>query len=166
MKFRNGHHHMFDLLFILALFCVFAASGLFIVIIGSKVYKSTINQMQDNYQTRTSLSYVCEKIRQNDTKNALSIETINHTTVLVLTQNYEDTPIKTYIYQQEGFLKELFITENQIPDLSSGQNIMEIEDFEIEKIEPHLYHFISTDTSGRTTDIYLSPKCEEETVYE
>lgn len=58
-------NHVVDLLFSLALFCVFAASALTIVIMGADVYQKSVNDMNRNSTIRTSLSYLSEKIHQN-----------------------------------------------------------------------------------------------------
>lgn len=42
-----------DVLFTLALFCVFCASALAVVVIGADVYTSTARSMDDNFSTRT-----------------------------------------------------------------------------------------------------------------
>lgn len=58
--------HIVDFFFTLSLFCLFAASALIVVIIGSGVYRNTTVQMEENYVARTALSYVAEKVRQHD----------------------------------------------------------------------------------------------------
>ena len=58
--------HVIDLLFTLALFCVFAASALLVVLIGADVYESSARGMDRNFGLQTSLHYVAAKVRQND----------------------------------------------------------------------------------------------------
>ena len=48
--------HVVDFLFTLALFCVFAASALMVVVIGANVYRQTVRGMDSNYDSRTSLT--------------------------------------------------------------------------------------------------------------
>lgn len=158
MKHKNENNHIIDILFTLALFCVFAASALFVVLIGANVYKSTVTQMNDNFSTRTSLSYVSEKIRQNDTKGAVSITDLEGTPALLLSQKYDNIFLETYIYEQNGSLMELFIQGDQVPQKDDGQSIMEVDSFEMEQINDHLFHFISADTNGHEMEIYISPK--------
>ena len=63
--------HVIDLLFPIALFLVLAASSLFLVILAANVYQKSVAWEESNYESRTCLSYVTEKIRQNDEKAAL-----------------------------------------------------------------------------------------------
>ncbi len=158
MKHKQENNHIIDILFTLALFCVFAASALFVVLIGANVYKSTVKQMNDNYSTRTSLSYVTEKIRQNDTAGSVSIGELDGVQALILTQQYDDLHLKTYIYEDNGVLKELFIHDDQKPVKEAGQSIMEVNSFHMEQMSDTLFHFTSTNTDGKETEIYISPK--------
>ena len=65
--------HIVDFFFTLSLFCLFAASALIVVIIGSGVYRNTTLQMEENYVARTALSYVAEKVRQHDTSGGVRL---------------------------------------------------------------------------------------------
>ena len=78
--------HVVDFLFTLALFCVFAASALMVVVIGANVYRQTVRGMDSNYDSRTSLTYLTEKVRQNDAANAVTIRSVGDSPALVLSQ--------------------------------------------------------------------------------
>lgn len=158
MKYKQTNHHMVDILFTLALFCVFAASALFVVIIGAGVYKSTVQKMNENYNTRTSLAYVTEKIRQNDTENGVAIGELEGSPALILSQQYDNISLKTYIYRDEGYLKELFINDSTTPLKRDGQKILEVHDFTMEQIRDSVFHFTSTDINGTKTEVYISAR--------
>ncbi|MEG1774341.1 MAG: DUF4860 domain-containing protein, partial [Oscillospiraceae bacterium] len=100
--------HAMDLLFTLALFAVFAATLLMVVTIGADVYKRIADSMEKNFDLRTSLSYVAEKIRQNDTQDAVSIGTLGEGQALILEQSIGGTAYRTYIYYEDGALREIF----------------------------------------------------------
>ena len=57
--------------FVLALFGVFAVSALALVTIGADVYQHTVEDMGVNYESRTAVSYIMEKVRQNDTADSI-----------------------------------------------------------------------------------------------
>ena len=66
MNNRNQEKHFIvDILFVLALFGVFAVSALALVTIGADVYQHTVEDMGVNYESRTAVSYILEKVRQN-----------------------------------------------------------------------------------------------------
>ena len=58
---QRNRGSVIDVLFTLALFCVFCASALAVVLIGADVYTSTARNMDQNFSTRTAVSYVAEK---------------------------------------------------------------------------------------------------------
>ena len=71
MNVQKPYRHMFDFVFILALFCVFSASAFLAVVIGASVYQTTTENMDANYRNRTASAYITEKIRHNDTAGLL-----------------------------------------------------------------------------------------------
>ena len=96
MNIQYKTRHMVDILFVLALFAVFALSALLLVTFGSKIYQNTVTSMNDNYTLRNSYSYVTEKIRQSDTENALSIGSIKDESAIVITSEINQTFNETH----------------------------------------------------------------------
>ena len=99
MRFQTRQRHVIDLVFPIALFFVFAASALVVLILAADIYASTTNHFQVNDESRTALAYISEKIRQNDTDGALSIATIEQTDCIALSQDFNGTLCTTYIYE-------------------------------------------------------------------
>ncbi|MEM1483344.1 DUF4860 domain-containing protein [Oscillospiraceae bacterium PP1C4] len=160
MKFaEKSRGHMVDLLFTLALFCVFAVSSLLVVIIGANVYKGTVKSMSRNFNIRTSLSYVSEKVRQNDTAGAVYLDHLDGETALVLEQNYNGADYQTWIYHYDGSLMELFTQKGNEVSPSDGQPIMEIPNFTIERQGENLYQLSITDEEGKKVKLTVSPRC-------
>lgn len=153
----NGH--IIDILFTLGLLCVFTASALMIVLIGSNVYKSTVASMASNYDMRTSLTYISQKIRQNDIENGIHISNIGNTTALVLEQNFNKKDYQTWIYYDNGSIKELFTRKGNKISLDKGREIMQANNFNIEYSENGIYTFTSTDKDGKTASIKSFSRC-------
>ena len=63
MKKQLNHQHIIDFLFVLSLFCVFAVSSVLLILFGADIYNKTVQQMECNYSSRTSIAYITEKIR-------------------------------------------------------------------------------------------------------
>ena len=55
---KQEKHFIVDILFVLALFGVFAVSALALVTIGADVYQHTVEDMGVNYESRTAVSYI------------------------------------------------------------------------------------------------------------
>ena len=106
MRFRTKHKHMIDFLFPVALFFVFALSALTVILLAAKIYQSTTEHSSFNYTSRTCLSYIAEKIHQNDVGGTVSIGTFDGCDALVLEQAHGEDTYYTYIYVHENELKE------------------------------------------------------------
>ena len=143
MKFRIQHRHVIDFTFPIAVFFVFAASSLAVLMLAANIYSSQTAEANNNYMARTSLSYVNEKIRQND---------------LVLENQVAGVSYLTYIYQHEGKLKELFLREGVDARLRDGQEIMEVQKFSVEGIGEGLFRLTSIDLDGNETSLIASER--------
>ncbi len=143
-----------DFLFTLVLFCVFAVSALGLVITGVNVYGRTVSSMEQNYTSRTALSYVAEKIRQNDT--AGSVKTADN--ILCLSQISENEEYVLYIYEHEGFLMEL-LTRPELPfDPDAGQEILEVSGFSVSEKSDGLLEISAEEKQEGTVSLYLHLK--------
>ena len=57
---------MSELLFVFALFFVFAVCAVTLLLVSANSYERTVRLTEENYDTRTALAYLSQKIRQND----------------------------------------------------------------------------------------------------
>lgn len=150
-------NHVVDLLFSLALFCVFAASALIIVIMGADVYQKSVNDMNRNSTIRTSLSYLSEKIHQNDAENGIRIDQLNDLPSLVLIQNLNGETYETWIYAYDGMLCEIMTDLENGFTPEEGQPILEIGSFSLEQNGSRIILTVS-DTQGNTSSLSVSPR--------
>ena len=132
MNNRNQEKHFIvDILFVLALFGVFAVSRA-----GARYHRSgCIPAHRGRYgcQLRKQDCRVLypEKVRQNDTTDSISLATLEDTPALCMLSRIEDETYCTYLYFYDGHLKELFMREGtslggQV--LPAGADIMELKD--------------------------------------
>lgn len=150
--------HVIDLLFPIALFLVLAASSLFLVILAANVYKKSVAWEESNYDSRTCLSYVTEKIRQNDEDGGIETGTFYGIPCLILRQTFGDQSYVTYIYSYEGQLRELFIQEGVTVRASDGQAILEVNSFDIAEQEKGIFRISCTDEKGKESVTYAAVK--------
>ena len=158
MRAKNESRHMVDVLFVLTLFCVFALCSVLLIAVGAKVYQNTINSMETHFTSTTALSYISEKVRQNDNSNGIIIEEFGNGNALVFLNKYNDEEYCTYIYSYAGHLKELFSKRSISLSPEAGQDILAISDFIIEELEPGLYEITLIDDELRSKTIRLSSK--------
>ena len=155
MRLQTKHKHMIDFLFPVALFFVFALSSLTVVLLAAGIYQSTTEDSALNDTARTSLSYITEKIHQNDTKGMVSLGTFDGCDALVLQQTYNDENYYTYIYAYENELKELFIKDGANATASDGKAILQVKDFSIELVNDRLFKFQCVDKDDRTASVIV-----------
>lgn len=154
----SGKRHTIDLLFPIALFLLFAASSLFLVILAANVYRKSVLREECNYESRTCLSYVAEKIRQSDENGGVKTGVFDGLSCLILRQTFEEQPYVTYLYCYEGQLCELFIQEGIIMHAADGQKILKVHDFEITEQEKGIFKISCSDGNGKKLMTYAAVK--------
>jgi len=120
--------HTIDLVFVLLLFCVFSMSALTVVYIGSHVYSSTVETLEYNYGHNTVGDYIKEKVRQNLSEDQIEVKTFDEKDVLCIHSLENNISYTTYIYSDQGELKELFVNDEQGFHIENGETIMEVDE--------------------------------------
>lgn len=149
----------FDTIFILILITLFAATSFLLVLIGTKQYRFVTDVMNQNYETRTTSSYLAEKIRQSDTLGSITVTTLEGIPALSITTLEDNISYITYIYCYDGVLRELIVTENSVFTISGGQEIMKLDSFIPKLVNPTLLSIQVTDTSAHTQTLYFTVHC-------
>ncbi len=148
MRFRTQQNHMIDFLFPVALFFVFAVSAMTVILLATGIYRSTTEHSSLNYTARTSLSYICEKIHQNDINGNVAIGNFDGCDALVLKQTYQEDTYQTYIYVYDKELKELFVKDGVPASSKDGRTILSVEDFSMDTVKDGVFRFSCTDSKG------------------
>lgn len=157
MRFQTRKNTVIDFLFPIALFFVFAVSALTVVLLAANVYQSTTTRASDNYTTRTSLSYISEKIHQNDVAGGISIGSFDGCESLILKQEYNKESYSTYIYLYDGNLRELFIKDGINATKMDGKIIIAVKSFQMKVLNDNLFQFTATNQDNQTASIIVSP---------
>lgn len=155
MRFRTQQNHMIDFLFPVALFFVFAVSAMTVILLATGIYRSTTEHSSLNYTARTSLSYICEKIHQNDIDGDVAIGSFDGCDALILKQTHQEDTYRTYIYVQDRKLKELFVKDSVPASAENGRIILAVEDFSMDTIKDGVFRFTCTDSNGNQDAIIV-----------
>lgn len=158
MRFQIKRKHMIDVLFPVALFFVFALSALTTILLAARIYQNTTEHSTLNYTSRTSLSYISEKLHQNDYDGSIYTGSFDGCDAIVMEQTHENETYYTYIYAYDQELKELFIKKGVDASASSGRTILEVEDFSIEQLSDQLLRISCSDQKGRQASTIVSVK--------
>lgn len=153
MNFRTERKHVIDFIFPIALFFVFAASALIVILMSADIYGNITAQSASAFQSRTALSYLSEKIHQSDSNGNVSCGTLDGRNALVIRQQYDTGVYCTYIYEDNGILRELFVQEGTSVSASSGKEITSVNSFQIKELAYGLFQFscLSPDKKLLTT---------------
>ena len=166
---KQGKHFLVDVLFVLALFGVFAVSALTLVTIGADVYQHTVQDMNHNYETRTAVAYITEKVRQNDVSSEsggsnATLTTLDNVPALMLTHAVDEEQYCTYLYFHDGYLKELYIQKGFSfggNTLDAGTNVMELRTLNMQQVTPQLFSIELTTTDNILHRFYVSTHCDQ-----
>lgn len=160
MEHKKKTIHTLDFFFILSLLGTFVTTAALVIVIGAVIYQSSVSSMQSDNRVRTALSYVTEKIRQNDHSQGIEIRETDGRTLLLLHNTYRDSDYITYIYALEGSLRELTVRASDSLDYEAGQIITEISDFSISEAGRGLFAIHTSEDGGKELSAYVTVKSE------
>lgn len=128
-----------QLLFSLLLFLIFVMGSFFLIVYGGNIYQHVLDSDEKRENIEIPFAYLTNKLHQAKNSNAVTIEILEDTDVLVI----ENESYYTCIYVYEGNLKELSINDLNNFHISSGTSIYTVEELKMTK-EGKLYSFVIT----------------------
>lgn len=158
MNKKKLRQHTIDFIFPIALFFVFAASSLVVLILSANIYRNITENSRSVFTTRTCLSYITEKIRQNDENgtDSIYIGSFDGCRALIMEHTYGDMLYHTYIYESDGILRELFLQDGTEASSSVGTEIMKVSSFRMEEAAPGLLCFTCVSEDGQDEQVLVS----------
>lgn len=159
MELEGKRSHVIDTLFVLCLLFLFIISAITVIIIGAGVYKKNVSAMSGNYSHRIACAYISEKIRQADVKGRIFTEELFGQTTLVMQDEVDGVLYNTYIYNHDGYLRELY-ARSDLKELfpQSGQKILEISSFDITELNESCFKIQVTLDDGTVEDFLISKR--------
>lgn len=156
VKFYQGHKPLGSV-FALILLCVFALGSLLLVVLGANVYKNISQNVDSNFQLRTTLSYITTKVRQNDDINAIKIIEKEGVSVLVLESFDGIEASETWIYEHQGSLCEVYIAKGTEFRLEDGLAIIPSHGLEM-SMKEDILTITASDNMGNTETLSIAPR--------
>ncbi len=138
----------------IVLIALFAISALVLLAAGMQVYKNVVLAANENFELRTSLSYVATRVRQFDTADSVNVVNYDGMDTLVLSEEFDGDIYNTLIYYKNGYLCELTQADGYEPDFDFGFETIEIDDFSIKK-EGNFIVLSATNASGDTETLKI-----------
>lgn len=161
MESGKKQGYSIDSLFSVLLFFTLALCALSIIIMGARVYRNIVENMENNFTSRTALSYLSNKVKQHDVSGAISIEQRHGMNVLVMKEEINGVVYETLIYHKEGNLMELFAEEKMDLPLENGTVILEVEQVRFSMEKNSLLKTELTLSNGETVPLLLAIRSGE-----
>lgn len=146
--------HSTDVLFMFILFAMFAILSVLIIYIGQGVYDRISENKESNSQTRTTISYVMNKVRETGINGNVEIVINNGIDMLALKDDTSDVKGVTYIYEYAGKLMEMKLLEGDKQKPEFGDVLLEVDDitFRIDE-QSELLTVTVTDKNRKKTSV-------------
>ena len=138
--------HVVNLMFTITLLGVFALAALFVAVMGAQVYSHNAEKMQANFDTRTSVIYMAEKIRQTPGGN-FEKKDIDGNDALVLIEDIDGNKFESWIYVHDNTLFEVMINQGASIRPGEGQAIMSLNSMTIEE-KDDLFNIMVENSQG------------------
>ena len=147
---RRGHH--IDGLMALLLFGIFAACVLAVLLTGADTYRRLTERDQEAYHRRVSAQYIAARVRQADRAEGVSIQSFGGGDALRLA---DGTGYATLIYLYDGWLMELYASEDSGLAPEDGARVMESQAFALSMEEEGLLEVRLTGPTGTEDTLRL-----------
>ena len=143
-----------SVLFTMLLFLVFVLCALFTVLIGSRVYENINVRSDANYTGNTALSYIANKVRQGDRAGMVNVVDVDGTQVLEMKQEIGESEYVTWIYWDDGRIRELFTDTSSGLGLADGLEILECRGLKLSR-KGRLLHIETVGEGGGSLELAL-----------
>ncbi|MBQ9120147.1 MAG: DUF4860 domain-containing protein [Lachnospiraceae bacterium] len=144
-----------SLVSILFIIGIFAVASLFLINIGVQVYRNVVTANDENFDLRTSLSYIATRVRQNDRENAVYLKEHEGVQVLVLEEELDGAWYQTLIYHYDGYVREHFMEKDGYFELSFGIETFEIAEFCMEETADGMLCVTASNRAGASESLSL-----------
>lgn len=154
--------HQITFLLPLLIFGIFSLLAVTVVLFAARGYERSIRRSDEQAREYTAIAYVREKIRQNDTASAVSLEDFDGQPALCLTQEMDDSKddrtvsMHTYIYSYDGNLCELSVMDDVKANLQAGTPITPVSQFEIEQVSDSVYKLTCAGSTGPAETAFIT----------
>jgi hypothetical protein len=117
------------MMFTILLLGIFALAAVFVAVMGAKVYANSADKMQANFDTRTSLVYLSEKIRTCPA-DGYSVRDLNGMKALVLSEEIDGYTYESWVFVMNDKLSEATVMAGDTVMPGTAQQIMDLKQFE------------------------------------
>jgi len=114
------------MMFTILLLGIFALTAIFVAVMGAKVYANSADNLRANFDTRTSIIYLSEKIRTS-AGDEYDVRQIEGKTAIVLTEKLGDYVFESWIFVNNDRLCEITVMQGDTVLPGVAQQIMDLK---------------------------------------
>ena len=155
---KSSRRHPVDTFFTIVLFSLFLLFLLLMLLFSAQAYRTAVSGNQANNNLYTASAYITAKFRQHDGPGCVSartVEELDNTSVLCLTDTVNGREYVTYIYLWNQKLKELFTAADNSPSAEMGTDIASLDSFSVQETEAGIYSISLRDLQGNQSSFFL-----------
>ena len=130
---KNNGYSLIELILVMVLIVIFGLSTFTLVVSGNNAYKNIVEKKTLNSELRVAVSYLDMKLRQGDGQGEIHVKKIpnGHNNAIVIQELVEGKTYETWIFFNNGKLREAFILQGTpIVDQNSFA-VAEIDGFDL-----------------------------------
>ena len=146
--------HSVNMMFTILLLGIFALTAIFVAVMGAKVYANSAEKLSANFDTRTSIVYLSEKIRTNPS-DSYDIREVDGNTALVLSEEFKGFVFESWIFVSNERLCEITITQGDTVLPGVAQQIMPLRSLDARLVDGGIEITVVT-VAGDTNSTFLS----------
>ena len=139
--------------FVLLLLALFACVSVFLVMMGTQVYRGTVNRAEANNEKRIAAAVVRSAVWAQD-GGTVRIEDQDGLPVLAIEDNYDGEIYVKRLFCRDGWLRESYAADEWEFDPEGGEPLCEMRAFEPEMKGKNLTVHI-TDADGAESDVLV-----------
>jgi len=147
-------NHSINMMFTILLLGIFALTAIFVAVMGANVYANSAEKLQANFDTRTSLVYLSEKIRTNPSDD-YDVREVGGNTAIVLTERVGDFVFESWIFVANERLSEATIMQGDTVIPGAAQQIMDLKSLDAKKRDGGIEITVVT-LAGDTNTTFIS----------
>lgn len=155
-----------EILLVVALFFLYTIFALLLSVMVADTYREGAERSERNYNMRTSVLYLTEKVRQTNAPEGISVRQTEEGDALVLGMSANGERYETWIYVEDGYLREVLLLQGADFMPGIGQKIMPLSSLDLELGQKGLLQIRVTDQTGETYNgkVFLDVAEEENAV--
>lgn len=156
IKYKNKGHST-DIFFVLCIFLIFAVVLSSLLIIGIKTYEGIHAETEQNYELRTGILYIENKIHSCNEEGKIETERFGDSDAIILSETDDfGNEYVTRLYCYNGSLMELYTEKDNILDPVAGNEIADMEYMNIDNSDDDILKITVKNANGKERTIAVS----------